>query len=699
SDAFRRMQLYAKIGDVNLAIYHHDRRRERPEEANQYLIESIANYEKAIEHINQEDQPNSPTSSLAALQEKREEIYKTQKKLADLYLIQGEENAIQWRKYEETAEPFPDFIIYKQQMLQEAQRQQESAERFLNQANSIYDQILSQNDSLSDQDYEEMMYNKAYSHFILRDYPQTLAAGEKLLHSTAAHQLSDSAKTKILYLLGNAAWEQAKENNDYALVKDYYYRALEQDPFYPAEEKGDASHLADIRLINSYYLLGPDKNYPEAIRRFEKMVHRYPESGYAYLTLYYFAKTLEEYGDQLTAEAERLRRDAAVSSNAGNLLAQAQSLEEKARDQYDQAVMQYNKAINARGLSKYIDIQNERYLKFIMFHRGDCAFKKGEYRLAEDYYLQALKRYENDASIEKYKPLAIERLGDLNFRLKNYDQAVKHYKNYLNNSYENKDMRVTIKLADAYLERFSWDQARNGYQKIIQNDPLIPTGAQVDKRTRSGQPSQKGPGFQCLKRIAESHRRQALTLSFEERAAKMNDAVKAYQQMAQKYPLDSQNRDLPDDPDSILAMGQIHLELDNYSQAARCFEKFLELKPDYPRQGLLLYKLGQTYMKLKDFDNAIAKLSQITLEAMDNPAQYADVLILLGQSLQNKANEFLNNSGDEVLYTQYLLRAQRTYNRVSITNQPQKIQEAGAMSAAIDSILRSRAELAAGSAP
>ncbi|MBN2327513.1 MAG: tetratricopeptide repeat protein, partial [Candidatus Omnitrophica bacterium] len=468
----------------------------------------------------------------------------------------------------------------------------------------------------------------------------------------------------------------------------------------PVEEKGDSSHLADIRLINAYYLRGPDKDYPEAIRRFENMVNRYPESGYAYLTLYYFAKTLEEYGDELTAEAGRLRREAAASSSADSLLAQARKLEDKARDQYDQSVIQYNKAISARDSSKYVDTQNERYLKHIIFHRGHSAFKKGEYRLAEDYYRQAIERYGSDNSVEEYKPLVIERLGDLNVRLKNYDQAVKHYMNYLNNAYENKDMRVTIKLADAYLGRFSWDQARDWYQKIIKNDPLTPTDAQVDNRIRSGQPSPKGPGFLCLKRIAESHRRQALTLSFEERAAKMNDALKAYRDLAEKYPLGpDQDRDLPHDPDSIRSMAQIHFELENYDQAARCFEKFLELKPDYLRQGLLLYNLGQSYLKSADFDKAIAKLSQITLESMDNPTQYADALILLGQAFQNKANEFLNVSGDETLYTQYLLRAQRTYNRVAITNQPGKIQEANIMSAAIDSILRSRAELAVGGAP
>ncbi|MBN2327590.1 MAG: hypothetical protein JXR73_10590, partial [Candidatus Omnitrophica bacterium] len=224
SDSFRRMQIYAKIGDANHAIYEHDRSHEKPEEANQYLIESIANYEKAIEQIEQqEDQPNSQIPlSPAALRDRREDIQKVQKKLADLYLLRGRENAIQWRNYEETAEPFPDFIIYKQQMLEEAQRQQESAKRFLEQANSLYDQLLAQSDSLSDQDYEDIVFNKTHSFFIMRDYPQALAAGEILLQSTDVRKLSDSTKTKTLYLLGDAAWEQAKENNDYALVKDYY---------------------------------------------------------------------------------------------------------------------------------------------------------------------------------------------------------------------------------------------------------------------------------------------------------------------------------------------------------------------------------------------------------------------------------------------------------------------------------------------
>lgn len=692
TDFRRRMQLFSKIGDVQYRLYERSNENGKNDEANQYLSEVIANYVNSVSDAERIDlEPMQPMMRRSVMGE----IQQVKKQLGDLYLIRGSEAGKAWREFEETAEPFPDSIVHKQKLLEGAQREQETARHFLGQANRLYDSLLAQSDLLGASDYHEIMYNKANAFYIMREYPKAIAAGQQIL--TTTRELSPSTRTKILYLLGNTAWENAKETGDYTLVKEFYYQALEQDPFFPPEQKGDMSHLADIRLINAYYLSGENKNYPEAIKRFEGMVNRYPESGYTYMTLYFYAKTLQEYGDFIYDQMEKLREEAKNSTNADSLLAQARSLQDQSRKQYDLAVTQYTKAIAARENSTYVDTQQERFLQYIMFNLGHSAFMGGKYQDAERYYKTALDRFRNDTTASHFKPLAIERLGDLNARLSSYDQSISYYKQYLDNAYENPDMRITMKLADAYLNRFSWKEAREWYKKIIANDPLVPTDAQVEKRLRMGLAIQKGPGFEALKKIAESYLREALTYSMESREAKMEDALEAYSVLAQRYPL-GLDKSLPADSDSLRTIGLIQYELGKYADAVKSYDEFLKQEPNFPRKGQILYKIGQAYMNLANYDMAIDRLSQITQESLDNTLQYADALILLGQAYQNKANEFMQ-SGDEGLYTRFLERAQRTYNRVSITNEPQKIREAITMSAAIDSIIRSRAELSPSNAP
>lgn len=696
TDSYRRMMLFAKIGDVQYRLYEQNKQSDKVDEANQYLSEVIANYENAAEEAKKksaEIEENPP--EIVALRSIQKDIQHVRKKLGDLYLLRGEESGKEWKNYEDTAEPFPDSIAQKQQLLEAAKRERETTKRFLQQANDLYDQLLTQRELLDNSDFEDIIYNKTQSFYILREYPQALAAGDQLLN--ASQELSKDVRTKILYLLGNAAWEEAKESNDYSKVKDYYYKALEQDPLYPQEENGDTSHLADMRLINAYYLNDTNKDYPEAIKRYENMVKRYPESGYTYLTLFFYAKALEEYGDSLMGEAQKLRNDAETAGNATALLVQARQLEEKANEQYDIAVAQYNKAIESRKESKYVDTQNEQYLKQIMFNRGHCAFKEGKYREAEIFYKDAMTKYGNNSTAGEFKPLAVERLGDLNANLKSYDQAINYYKQYIDNAYDNPGMRITMKLADSYLKRYSWNEAREWYQKIINNDPLVPTDAQVEKRLRMETPIEKGPGYESLKKIAESYFREAQMYALEDRQPKMESALEAYKTFAQRYPLGASpdDRVRPADSDSLQTLGYIQFELGQYEDAAVTYEKFLAMNPTFSRKGQILYRIGQAYLEKQNFDKAIERLSEITQESLDNPKQYANALILLGQAYQKKANEFKDQSGDEGLYTRYLQRAQNTYNRVKITNQPQEMKEAITMSAAIDSEIRSREELAA----
>ena len=693
NDYKKRMNVFSRIGDVQYRLYERSKENDREDEADQHLTEVIANYVNGVSEAEKID-----LEPLELLQRRSTvgEIQQVKKRLGDLYLIRGSQAGRQWREFEDRAEPFPDSILHKQQLLEAAKRERDDARHYLSQANSLYDNLLADSELLAATDYQDILYNKAQSFYIMREYPDAIAAGNQLKDTT--RELNDDTKTKILYLLGNAAWEEAKETGDYTQVKEYYYDALKQDPFYPPEEKGDTSHLADIRLINAYYLSGEQKDYPEAIRRFEAMVKRYPESGYTYLTLYFYAETLLEYGDSIRAQVEKLREEAVGSTNANTLLAQARELQKKEREKYGDAVEIYERAKGARENSKYVDSVNERYLKDIMFNRAHSAFLEGtRYQEAEDFYLEALERYGSDRTAEHYKPLAIERLGDLNARLSAYDRAIQYYKQYLDNAYDNPDMRITQKLADAYLKRYSWDEARNWYSKIVKNDPNVPTENQVERRLRMGLPVTPSPGFNAMKKMAESHLSEAMTS--DNREAKMKEALKAYADFAKKYPLNP-DRKLPADAESLRIIGQIHYELQDYPDAVESYNAFLDMNPNFSRQGQILYKMGQAYIKMGKYDDAIARLTEITRESLDNDIQYADALILLAQAYQNKANEFEGGRRRNVVSLEYAARRNARTIGCRLPISPIKIREAAIMSNAIeDAQIRNRAAMAASTNP
>lgn len=689
-----RMRLYAHLGDVQFQKYQRSLRDQKPEEANSFLVEATAQYEKAAVEAGK-----FGLETLAARPDGREllrDIQKTKKTLGDLYLLRGRETGEKWREYEDLAKPFPESIVYKQKLMDAAELKKTATVQFLDKAHAQYQDLLAGGGRLDPghldpKDYEDILYNICESHFILREYPQAIAAGEEILSGTRPP--SPEAQTRLNYLLGHAAWEQAKETGDYSKVKKYYYRALELDDFYPAAQKGETSHLAEIRLINAYYML--EKKYEEALRRFQNAVDRYPETGYTYLTLYWYANATQEYADSLMDEADRL--EAGAQPPAGS--AEARSLREKARSLYADSIDRYNRAIASRDKSKYVDTKNESFLIDILFDRGHAAFKAGQYSEAEKFFQEALRRYQDNPVAQKYIPAALERMGDLNYRLGNYTQATQQYQKYLENPYEDANARVSLKLADAYLKQYSYDKAREVYQKIARDYPA-PSPQETERVLRQGRALEKGPGFEALKKNAESYYQEAAPLVQEEREARLRDALQAYQELLARYPLGPANPGLPGDADSFYKIASIQSELGNLPEAVKGYEAFLQQVPNYPRQGMIHYKIAQACLDMNppDCDKAIDSLKHVDDKSFDSPGQYADALILQGQAWEKKANEALM-AGDSDLYMTYLEQAGRIYSRVAVVQDPDKIKQALVMRQAIDSILESRKELAKAKTP
>ncbi len=672
-----KMKLYQGLGDTEHVLYQDNVKNNRDEDAKSHLIESIGYYEKARDEAKQisisRDDPQ-----YTAISKQVKNIYKN---LADLYLVRGEEAGENWDKFERQATAFPKGMPPKKQLEDEAQRQEEIAREFLQKATDLYDDILDSEEVIEPDLYHDILYNKALSYHILRDYPTTIAAGKQIIDSTMSP--NEEIETKTYYLLGDAAWKQAKSNNseDYSLVKKYYLEALDLNPFYPRDQKGETSNLAEIRLTNIYFQ--NEKDYEQAIQRYEIAEGNYTDTAYTYLTMYYYANALEEYGDELMDQARQKEAEAEEIGGAVTLEEEAQQLRQQAKDLYQQAVNKYSRAIETRDDSRYGDPINKTYLIEIMFDRGHSAYKAGDYDQAIQYLNRALDEYEDDPVAQQYIPKALERLGDANIRIANYDQAIRYYNRYLDRSYEDKDARVSMKLGDAYLRELSYPQARKIYRKIVKDYPL-PSENEVQRRLRINLPVEKGPGFEALKKIAESYYKEVGGIAdLEKREEKLQQAMEAYQTLVDHFPLDSDYPELPNDADSLRMVGNIHWELENFQNAAESYQQFLSVADDYPRRGFILWRIGNCYMykpdrTIQDIDEAIDALSNITQESMDTPQSYADSLLLLGRAYEAKAMALLqedeNNNAE--LYEVNMERAAQTYEQAMNANAPNKVQVA-----------------------
>ena len=652
---------YAGLGDIKFQLYKLNEENEKPQEARLHLDEAIANYELAEEHARQAE-------GLELIEKQR-----ILKQLADMYLILGRQAGAKWSDFEERASNFPDGIQYKQQLLNAVSNNKQLTQQYLGQANERYDELLTH--SLPEEMKEEILYHKTDSLFILRNYQEALAAGESLINAQGQEENQgeegeeENIKTKLLYLLGHVGWEMAREqqNPDYTVAKKYYRQALEENPFYPKAKNGETSHLAEIRLTNIYFLL--ENDYEQAIKRFQDAAERYPDTGYTYLTLYWYGQALMDYGKQLEENP--------------NMQNEAEGITPE--NQYEQAVQTYNRAIESREPSTHVDIHNERYLIEIMFKRALAAFKANSYRQSLDYYKQALQEYDNNRLAQQYIPQAIETMGDIYSTLGDYDNAIAQYQNYLTNQYADPDGAVQMKLGDAFLNQLSEEKARERYRRIIRDFGLN---------------NRNSPGFRALKQIAHSYDQEAGLLSGEERLNKKQQALDAYSELAQNFPLPDSSH-LPNDPPSLRKIGNIHFELSNHQKAIDAYQAYLKNATSLNRPGIVQYRIAKSQMALNQPSEAIDTLNNISENNMDNTEQFISALMLLAQAYEGQADQYMENNQPE-LWENSLQQAKLVYNRVNAAaanlpddaKQKTITEQANLGRQSIDTLIQSRREVA-----
>lgn len=705
-----KMKLYKGLGEIKFKKYERHRLDNQTDAMQDPLDEAIAYLQNAY------DEAQAAGDNLNPNDPGRIQVYKF---LGDLNLTRGE---IAVEKLEELERVKADFRDgdFKTVMEKGANDKREEANLYLQNSLALYNDLLETKELLEDQDHYVILYNKANGHRLLKQFDDALATAKELNEElgglTAPTDAEKDLRIQNAYLLGHIAWDKAK--HDYILdilanqrqsqnpsryytdVKKYYQEALLLDGYYP-KLNGIISHLADIRLTNVLYL--QEQRYEEAISRFDNMVKLWPENDYSYLTYYFYGKTLELFGDEKQKELEKVNQEITQFGISPTLYEQQQAIENEMKQLYQRAIIQYGKAVEVRPNSQYVDIDDEKYLVEIHFHRGFSAFKQKNFindpsKLdAENLLNKALQDYRNHpVAREKYVAPAIERLGDLYAGIGLYDTAIDKYREYIDSGYEDADSTVRMKLADTYLDRLSYDEARLWYQRIIDENPP-PTTGDLERAKKSNRIIERGPAYGAYKKLAKTYLTEA-TVSPDNRHQKLQDALNAYQEFARKYPIDPenkmQNKDeirIPIDSEAQLIIGNIYDELEDYPNAAKNLLQFLELNPTYPEKGQIYNKIGKAYIQAGMIDDAIDKLYLISEKDIANPSLFADVKMNLAQAYQLKARDY-QAQGDDVQFEMRMQDAIKTYSEVIRTNAPAKAAEAQTLQRGLWQELKNRQE-------
>ncbi|MFH1738889.1 MAG: tetratricopeptide repeat protein [bacterium] len=645
TDRQTRIALHTGIGDINRLLYDTTK-----EEYRQGFIEAtLREYRNAEKSLLGGDKGSIEYNSL-----ERDLAFG----LADTLLILGKNAAEDAKKEEAAAENFDRSAQLRTSQLAAAEVMRATANHYLSEASYLYSRLIGvepavpftpskQADSsgailetsgtsiLSNEQKVRVGANLAESYFYMGLYDEAIDTARPLVDDLYAKDRNNPYLASLCYLVGDAAWE----SGDYgSLMVDYYKKGRELKPLFPPAT-GERSNAAAIRMANTYYKRGIDEGNPKdlenAIDQYNLILVSFPETDWTYFTRYWLAKTYERYADVLSDPE---------SPNYSP---------EKAKENYSQAQLQYELAMIARRTSKLLDKRNRDALKDCYFRPGRCAYRAGDLKKAKELLMGAIVWSTTEARGDPRSIPCRELLGDIYLELGHPDQAIRIYEWYLDQKYDQLDSRgdslsrVSLKLAEGYLKRFSYGQAREILQRLVQNNPVV--------RRPGSKEVEEGPGLKAQRFLAQSYRDEA-DASFDEiRQDNLRAAADAYRTLLNMNPNEySAYRDLaeinfdlagPDQPESY------QQAIDNYKQFAASGAADLE-----PDRDVIYYRWGDCYCHLGDYENATETLKKINGTSIP-PDAHARALLLLGECYE-KLSEQQTKDFDKQYY---LTMAKETY--------------------------------------
>lgn len=378
-------------------------------------------------------------------------------------------------------------------------------------------------------------------------------------------------------------------------------------------------------LIGEVFLYTRD--YPRSIRYLESVPRTSARAKKAYQNVcYYYALQLFERGgfsqaDPYFEKAIDNPQDASITLGAKYWLAESKFRQEN----YASARSAYQAFINTRGANS-----NENF-STAYYGLGWVDFKEKNYRAAiqnfEKYISQAGRSADKDTYLDAYL-----RAADSYFLLKDFDQAVRYYRQVIDFRYKSMDI-AAYQIGEAFYRKGDYnqsvrafDQMISGYRGSEYRDNALDRISEIYFQWLQNY----GQASRYAKMLVDDYPRSALAPDAYNRLAlsaynngDQNAAITYFKKVVEDYPQDKANA---------------QIALDNLSGlvSEREFDRiFRDYRNNVPQmdEGLasLAFKTGQDRFFANNYQSAIDQFTTYIREFKNGP-NYLEALLFRARS-------------------------------------------------------------------
>ena len=212
------------------------------------------------------------------------------------------------------------------------------------------------------------------------------------------------------------------------------------------------------------------------------------------------------------------------------------------------------------------------------FEQDKINFYSGEIKFEKEKYSEALGFYSRvDVGNPDVGLQSLYSKGYCCYNLKDYENAVNFFTEYVKRSSGEKQLDARLRLADCYFVNKGYAAAGKIYQEIFKNHKAIPNADYAY--------------FQYAQSLFK--------------AEKYSEAINEFTALKNKYPR-SQFAD-----QSLYFIGWIHFQQGKYEEAIGSYKNVMAVYPKTNLAPLLEYSIGDSYYNMGQYDVAIESYSKV----------------------------------------------------------------------------------------
>lgn len=461
-------------------------------------------------------------------------------------------------------------------------------------------------------------YGRAAAHWgeLIKDYPQSLSRGdgEFLLAEIALRQneLSQAltafsalgsnppyamdAQFKVLWILAAQGQHDMVVAKSEAFLKDF--------------EWGDLH--ARVSLLKGYAQRAMSKT-DDALRTFQYVLDRFPQSPYADKALYLMAVTLVEarryaetvtqvYASLKTAPATPTRWQAETYYWVGEAYYNLGQFE-LARQTYDVVVKNYRdsswvpasllgEAASLSRLGRYEEAEEKQALarslsdessnpdvkKTALLDSADVLFNQRSYQKAASFYEEFVRQWPDDVRVDR----ALFQAGQALYRLEFFTEAINKWTTLAERFRQSQwAPEATFQAGRTYFGLGQYPQAYQMFRKVVEFYPQSPLAKEADL--------QMG---QCHYNAGDIPR-----------------AVDHYKAFLEKYPKDEKTKEVQD---------LLQMALYKQGRSGGDMTRLMEQFPKSKFNADIFWELGAEAYNRKDYDKALDYFQRLVLDFPDS---------------------------------------------------------------------------------